>query len=160
MKYQAVIGAQKLEVETSGNAFLVDGKERAVDVAVLPSGVYSLIVDGRSYEVLVRDEKKGMAIEIVAHLFLVRLEDPSQRRNEAASPQHEGEAVIESPMPGRVVAIKVQAGQNVREGEGIIVVEAMKMENELTAPKAGKVVKVSVKVGDAVEAGQELVVIE
>ena len=163
MRFEAVVGADKKRVRVERleeGLFRVGDFERRVDAAVLEPGVYSLIVDGQSYEVSVRDEKKGFTVEIGAHLIPIRLEDPLQRRGEVLSPQQEGEAVIASPMPGRVVGIKLNVGQEVKEGEGIIVVEAMKMENELHAPKSGKVTKITVKVGDAVEAGQDLVTIE
>jgi biotin carboxyl carrier protein len=63
-------------------------------------------------------------------------------------------------MPGRVVGIKVEVGRAVKEGEGVVLVEAMKMENELHSPKDGRVKSILVKVGDAVEGGQDLVIIE
>lgn len=163
MRFEAVVGADKKRVRVERleeGLFQVGDSERRVDAAVLEPGVYSFIVDGQSYEVSVRDEKKGFAVEIGAHLIPVRLEDPLRKENAQAAAATEGEAVIASPMPGRVVGIKLNVGQEVKEGEGVIVVEAMKMENELHAPKAGKVTKIAVKVGDAVEAGQDLVTIE
>jgi biotin carboxyl carrier protein len=165
MRFEAVIGLgsekKRIEIERLGEAtFRVAGVERQVDLSVLEPGVYSLVVEGRSYEVSVREEKKGYLVDIGAHLIPVRLEDPLARAGTAAASAVEGEAVITSPMPGRVVGIKIDVGQEVKEGEGVVVVEAMKMENELHAPKGGKVTQVLVKVGDAVEAGQDLVTIE
>lgn len=163
MKFEAVVGSagKRVAVERlDEKRFSIGGKECAVNVEVLEAGVYSFIVDGHSYEVAVREERKGMVVEIGAHAIPVRLQDPSEVKSSGGKEAIGGEAVIVSPMPGRVIGIKVEAGQVVKEGEGIILVEAMKMENELHAPKGGTVKKIVVKVGDAVEAGQELVTIE
>lgn len=163
MRFEAVVGAggRRIRVERLDEArFRIGESERRVDIEALESGVYSLIVDGQSFEATVREEKKGLLVEIGPHAIPVRLEDPSSRSIAEAGSQVEGEAVVASPMPGRVVGIKVEVGQAVKEGEGVILVEAMKMENELHSPKEGKVKTIMVKVGDAVEAGQDLVVIE
>ena len=162
MRYEAVIGGgrRRIEVEPLGEGrYRVGTEERQVDQVLFEGGVYSLLIDGASYEVTVRDEKKGFLVEIGAHLIPVRLDDPSQSPGKAAGEAMEGEAVLSSPMPGRVVGIKVQEGELVKAGQGVILVEAMKMENELHSPKGGQVKKIAVRVGDAVEAGQELVVI-
>lgn len=126
------------------------------DTRVLGPGHYSLLVDGRSYEVFVREGREGFLVEIDGHLIPVRPETGA----EAKGAEKAGPAVIGSPMPGRVIGIKVVEGETVERGEGVLIVEAMKMENELAAPKSGKVVKIAVKVGDAVETGEELVIIE
>ncbi len=163
MKFEAVVGSagRRVAVERlDDKRFLVGDKERTVGVEVLENGIYSLIIDGCSYEVSVREERKGVLVEIGAHAIPVQLQDPSQAVGEGVGEIAKGEAVIASPMPGRIVGIKVAEGETVQEGRGVILVEAMKMENELHAPKTGKVMKIAVKVGDAVEAGQELVVIE
>jgi biotin carboxyl carrier protein len=160
MKYDILIGTEKITIEEADGGFLVNGVKKEVNVEVLEPGVYSLIVDGRSYEVAVRDEKKGFSVEFESHLIPVKIEDPFKPKGAAGVAAGEGEAVITSPMPGRIVGIKVELGQMVKEGDGVILVEAMKMENELHALKSGKVAKIEVKVGDAVEAGQDLVTIE
>ena len=128
-----------------------------VDWRELGPGHYSLLVDGRSYEVFVGEEKKGFSVEINGHLIPVRPEGPAGKR---PAEEEGGPAVLVSPMPGRVIGVKISPGDTVKAGQGLLVVEAMKMENELAAPKSGKVTKIAVKVGDTVEAGQELVRIE
>jgi biotin carboxyl carrier protein len=152
---------RRIEIEKiEDGKFRIDGKEREVSVEVLEDGVYSLIVDGQSYEAAVRQEKKGFVVDIGAHTIPVKLEDPFKAKTAGAKGGVEGEAVIASPMPGRVVGLKMTVGQAVKEGEGVVLVEAMKMENELHSPKDGKIKSILVKVGDAVEGGQDLVVIE
>ena len=164
MKFVALVDGgshRRIEIEKiEDGKFRIDGKECEVSVEVIEDGVYSLIVDGRSYEAAVRDEKKGFVVDIGAHSIPVKLEDPFRPKSASSKGGVEGEAVIASPMPGRVVGIKVEVGQVVKEGEGVILVEAMKMENELHSPKDGKIKSILVKVGDTVEAGQDLVVIE
>jgi|SRR5579885_574952 len=164
MKYESVVGpgqGKRIAVERlDENRYLVGDRERAVNVEVLEPGVYSIIVDDASYEVSVREDKKGYVVEVGPHFIPVRVEDPLSRGVAKAGAGIEGEAMVSSPMPGRVVGVKVEVGQTVKEGEGVVLVEAMKMENELHAPKDGKVKKIAVKMGDAVEAGQDLVVIE
>lgn len=164
MRFEVIVdgGSQrKISIERiEGGKFRVGEEERAVAVEVIEEGIYSLIVDGQSYEVTVRQEKKGYLVEIGAHTIPVKIEDPFKARSAIGKGAFEGEAAISSPMPGRVVGLKVELGQSVKEGEGVVLVEAMKMENELHAPKDGKVKSILIKVGDAVEGGQDLVVIE
>lgn len=116
--------------------------KRAMEARVLPGPNQSLIVEllGRSYAVRVRDPR-----EIVA-----------QRDRSGA----EGRRDISAPMPGKVVRVLVEVGVMVETGQGLVVVEAMKMQNELKAPKAGKVVALAAKAGASVTAGQVLVTLE
>lgn len=125
------------------------------DYRILGPGHYSILVDGRSYEVFVRKEKNRYLVEVNGHLIPVEQKISLGSSDETAGPQS-----ICSPMPGRVIGIKFQEGESVEAGEGVVIVEAMKMENELVTPKSGKIEKILVKVGTTVEAGQELVRIE
>ncbi len=165
MKTETIVGSgttgKKIEVERlEDGLYRVAGSQKSVSVEVLENGIYSLLIDGASYEVAVHEEKKGYTVEVGPHRLSVRIADPLRGAAVAGRDAIEGEAAITSPMPGRIVGIKVEVGQDVKEGDSVILVEAMKMENELHAPKSGKVKKISVKMGEAVEAGQDLVVIE
>jgi biotin carboxyl carrier protein len=164
MKYTALVDGgsnRRIAIEKiEDEKFRIDDKEREVLIEVIEEGVYSLIVDGQSYEAAVREEKKGFVIDIGAHSIPVKLEDPFKAKTASGKGGVEGEVVIASPMPGRVVGLKVEVGQAVKEGEGVVLVEAMKMENELHSPKDGKIKSILIKVGDAVEGGQDLVIIE
>ena len=156
-----VLGKRKIAVEKVDDRHLkVDGINREVEAQALSPGVYSLLVDGSSYEVVVREEKKSFLVDVGGHTLPVKWEDPLKAVSLEKENFLEGEDIIVSPMPGRVVGIKVRVDQDVKQEEGLITVEAMKMENELHATKQGKVKKILVKVGDAVEAGQELIIIE
>ena len=90
---------------------------------------------------------------------MVSLSDPSRRAREL-SPSAEGAASVVTLMPGKVVRVLVRDGDKVDVGQGVLVVEAMKMENELTAPRAGRVSALSVEPGQSVEGGAVLAVIE
>lgn len=130
-------------------------RQPEVDARPLGRGHYSLLVDGRSYEVFVREEKGRHVVLVNGHPVSI----PVESRREKEPVGGDGPAVVASPMPGRVIGIKVKEGEAIRAGQGLVIVEAMKMENELQAPRAGKVDKILVRVGEAVEAGQELVII-
>jgi len=124
------------------------------DYRVLGPGHYSLLVEGRSYEVFVREEKNGYRVEVDGHLIPVRSPQVAVVSEKA---EGNGPETITSPMPGRVILVKVKEGDSVKAGEGLVVVSAMKMENELVATRSGKVARIAVKEGETVEAGQELV---
>ena len=168
MKVHAIAGQQGFDLDLGKDGvLLINGRTVQVDFRSLESGALSLLVDGRSYEVVVRCEtkagrsgKESYLVEIAGHLIPVRFAEPGKSGAGVQAEVEEGAGSIESPMPGRVVGIKVSVGQEVKMGEGIVLVEAMKMENELTAPKSGKVKEIKVKVGEAVEGGQLLLVIE
>jgi biotin carboxyl carrier protein len=123
--------------------------------------VLSILLDGKSYEV--KQESAGTDFNIVVSglRFPAQVRDPrslrSRRRADAGS---EGVRKIVAPMPGKVVRILAQPGTPVEHGQGVIVIEAMKMQNELKSPKKGTVKKVTVREGAAVEAGQSLAEVE
>ncbi len=157
------VGGKKVRVELPSalNAGTlecsVDGRAMVVDVRLLEPGVMSLVVEGRQYRCMLDGD--GVVIDGRRHSFEV--EDPRSlqgRRGGAAGA--EGPRPVKAPMPGRVVRLLVEAGEDVEEGQGVVVIEAMKMQNELKSPKAGRVVRVGVAVGDTVGSGDVLVVVE
>ena len=119
-------------------------------------GVYSVLVDGASHEARVL----GNEIAIAGHHFTFEVEDPRQWKRSAGPAAAHGHAIIKAPMPGKVVRILVAVGDEVVAGQGIVVVEAMKMQNELKAPRAGRVAAIEAKENDSVNAGAVLAVIE
>ena len=137
----------------------IDGAPAAVDVKRTATG-YSLLLDGQVVEAAITDGvTRG---DLVVHLPGISLPvtiDASRRRGKTAA-HADGEQRIVAPMPGRVVRILVAAGDEVELRQPVIVVEAMKMENELRAPKAGRVKEVAVEAGASVESGRLLLVIE
>jgi biotin carboxyl carrier protein len=132
-------------------------------------GRFSLLLAGRSYEVFARritrpEEKNGQRYEIYidGQRFEVAAEDERTRALAVLlqGSAHSGEATIYAPMPGLVIGILQEAGAEVKAGQPIIVLEAMKMENDLTSPINGKIKKISVSKGQTVDLGAALVVID
>jgi biotin carboxyl carrier protein len=122
------------------------------DIVEVEPGVYSVILDGASYEVRVGDSE----IVIDGHRYPFELDDPRQWKRPGSGAGVQGRAAIVAPMPGKIVRVLVAEGDSVEQGQGILVVEAMKMQNELKAPRAGRVTSIAVKAGDGVIAGAVL----
>jgi biotin carboxyl carrier protein len=151
----------ELHKETNGWRCKLDGRDMPLDVIAPEEGVLSILLDGKSYEV--KQESNGSEINIVIgpQRFPTQVRDPrSFRGRRAADGAGEGARKITAPMPGKVVRILAPAGTAVEHGQGVIVIEAMKMQNELKSPKKGTVKKVTVREGAAVEAGQALAEVE
>lgn len=157
--------ATPVEVESLGNglyAVTLDGHRYELDSLVLPHGAMSMIVEDHSYNV--DFDGKGDEVAVLVRGEVVRFDIADERRIRlraaAATFQAEGKQTVSAPMPGKIVKVFVKVGDLVQEGQGLVVVEAMKMENELKAPKAGKVTEVHAKEGTAVENGAKLIVVE
>jgi biotin carboxyl carrier protein len=118
--------------------------------------VYSVLVDGRSYEVRV----DGANISVSQRTFRVELVDPRRWKRDRNHRQTEGVQNIAATMPGKVVRVLVSPGDQVEAGQGLIVVEAMKMQNEMKAVRAGRVVTLAAVAGATVNAGEILATIE
>lgn len=105
--------------------------------------------------------KDTFEVSIHGHNHAVTIVDPKRLRSGQNSDRHHhGVAEILAPMPGKVVRVQVEAGATIEKGAGVVVVEAMKMQNEMKSPRAGVVVAMNVKAGDTVNAGDVLAVIE
>ena len=163
MKYLVTIGAQTVEVEVDGTRVTVGGEGLEAQLSPLPgTPLYLLLLAGDSWTVAVQPgEGPGRwALGVVGERVAVEaLDEQSRQRQPAAAPRAgpTGSRTVTAPMPGLVVRIEVAAGQPVEAGAGLVVVEAMKMENELRAPHSGVVATVHVAVGQAVERGAPLV---
>jgi biotin carboxyl carrier protein len=124
-------------------------------------GVYSLLINGRSYEAYVSrrpgDAPGGPSVVVVGlRRYLVELHDPRRRRRMGSSLEAEGPQEIVAPMPGKIVKVLVHEGEEVKRNQGLMVMEAMKMQNELRAPRAGRVECVYIAEGRGVETGVRL----
>ena len=138
----------------------IDGETKQADVSLLSPGVLSLVIDGRSYRCILDEGPTGRAVLLDGKRFAYALDDPrSLRSRRGAAADTGGPRPIKAPMPGRVVRILASAGDAVEAQQGILVIEAMKMQNEMKSPKDGRVVRIAVSVGDTVQAGQVLAVI-
>lgn len=128
--------------------------------AEVEPGVYSVLCNHRSAEVRVTRSGEGWLVEIGVRSFLVEVEDPREAAPGKKGAAGEGRHNIKSPMPGKVVRVLVEEGATVEEGQGLVVVEAMKMQNEMRAPGPGRVIALTARAGASVTAGEVLVIIE
>jgi biotin carboxyl carrier protein len=140
----------------------IDG-EPAVEVAaqILRPGVLSLHIDGKTYRCVLEESAEGTAILLAGKRRLYRVDDPrSLKSRRSRHGGAEGPKTVTAPMPGRIVRVLTSVGDAVEAHQGVVVIEAMKMQNELKSPKAGKVVQLRVEPGGTVAAGDVLAVIE
>jgi biotin carboxyl carrier protein len=141
----------------------LDGRDLAVDVVQTAPGALSLLMNGRSIEVQ-RERVAGgegeWKLAIRGHRFSAEVRDPRALRSRRAAAHGEGPKKVTAPMPGKIVRRLVQEGQHVEAGAGLLVIEAMKMQNEIKAPKPGTVRQLSAVEGAAVNAGDVLAIIE
>lgn len=136
---------------------VVDGKAIVANACMLQPGVMSLVIEGRQYRCVL----DGDGVLIGSRRFAFEVNDPrSLQGRRGAGGGAAGPRAVKAPMPGRVVRVLVAVGDEVAEQQGVIVIEAMKMQNELKSPKAGKVARAAVAVGDTVGAGDVLVVVD
>ncbi len=152
-----------LSLERSGDWVRVQlaGKSFEVDVAQLSESSFSLILEGCSYDVTVNPHPEGFQVFVDGVGFQVDLQDPRQRSPfSSGRSETTGSMAVSTPMPGKVIKVLVSEGESVRRGQGLVVVEAMKMQNELLSPKEGQVNHINVSEGQAVNAGEPLVVVE
>ena len=166
MKLSALINEEKHEIDfrrEDGRVFAaVDGREHLLEVSEPEENVYLFKHNGKVIEVFV-DPVQGHCfnVRIDTHEMNVSLLDPKRLRGSGSgATAADGIIEIRSAMPGKVVRVLAEAGTEVEPGDGIIVVEAMKMQNELKSPKAGIVKELRVADGSTVNAGDVLAVIE
>jgi len=163
MIYEVTHGdnVRQIEVQASGDGFEVriDGGESVyVDVREPAPNVFSVLCNELSYEVGLCKEEGGWAVDIYGTTHSIQAVDPRRKALRLAGGSSQG--LLKTSMPGRVVRLLVDVGSNVEKGDPIIVVEAMKMENEMKAPTQGVVKEIFVAEGEAVEAGSSLVLVE
>ncbi len=146
-----------------GGAFrvLIDGQPAEVDARRTELGLSLVFADGRSIDVALTDKPGGeWFVQLPTADVTAAVDARRHQRGDSGGGAKAGAQRITAPMPGRVVRILVKPGDEVAHRQGVLVVEAMKMENELGAPKAGKIKEIAVTEGQSVEAGRLLAVIE
>lgn len=161
MKYVTVINNTQFEIEiTKDGAVLVNGQPRNVDFLALSESLYSMITDTASLEVVIEEERGKYEIMMGGRLYEGQVLDEramlmAQRKGGLTS----GAGEVLSPMPGLIVAVPVDVGAAVSQGQTVVILESMKMQNELKAPKDGIVQTINVKAGQTVDKGAVLIVI-
>ena len=139
---------------------LGDGPTREADVEMANPGVYSILLDGRSYDVCVEDTPTGMVVAIEGHRFEIEARDPRRWSRKSGAAGAGAVQSILSPMPGKVIRVLAAPGDDVVPGQGIIVVEAMKMQSEFKATADRVVREILVKEGDTVSSHQVMMKLE
>ncbi|MEO6828544.1 MAG: biotin/lipoyl-containing protein [Acidobacteriaceae bacterium] len=147
--------------QSGGYICTLDGQPYPADVHLLQANVLSVLIEGRSHRILFDPRPEGSAVVLGERRLPYRVDDPRSLRSRTNVDANDtGARSIIASMPGRIVRILVQDGDSVEANQGLIVVEAMKMQNELKAPRAGKVARIAVEVGATVQASKILMVIE
>ena len=161
--FDATVDGRTLRVEVRGKdgryVVTLDGRPLEVDLQETGRDFVSLLIDGRSYEVGLGRRPGGYTVVLTDDSLNVDLADAA-RGASAVKKGTSGPAQVTAPMPWKLVRLLVSPGQEVTAGQGLVVVEAMKMENELRAPRAGRVKELHVREGQAVETGALLAVVE
>jgi len=165
MKYEVNISGKTRTVELQRDAkgwkATLDGQPTPANVVEIAPNTFSVLAGGQSHDVCVTSYPGGKLILQTGRFeFDAEVQDPrawSGRRHGGA--EAEGRQQILAPMPGKVIRVLAKMGDEVRAGQGLLVVEAMKMQNEIRSPKSGKVERVMAKEGQAVNAGEVLCII-
>ncbi len=165
MKFEAELNGETIAIEVTGQ----DGRYRIaiadevseVDARQAAEGIWSLLLGHVSHVVDVSERDGVSIVQVDGESYRVRIEEETRyiirtRGGKAGA----GGQVLRAPMPGKVVLIEVEVGQVVKPGDGLVILEAMKMENEFRAAVAGTVREIRAQPGQAVNAGDPLVVIE
>lgn len=153
---KVLVDGRELTIRANGGEYEIDGVNGTFSSVETEPGVFSLLMDGRSFEVLI----EGGSTYVNRRRFETWIVDPRAFRRPESSAQAQGPQRLIAAMPGKVVRILTPEGTAVEAGGGILVVEAMKMQNEVKTPRTGVVTSIAVREGAAVSAGDVLAIIE
>jgi biotin carboxyl carrier protein len=161
MKYVTTINNKKFEVDIRNDGSVwVDGKRREVDFLALGPALYSIIMDTIQHEVVVEGAEDSVEVLLNGRLYTgTVLDERSQlmRSRRGGLEADSGEVTIRAPMPGLIAAVLCSEGDAVEAGQTLVILESMKMQNELKAPRAGTVQRVSVAANQTVEQRKVLI---
>ena len=165
MKLQLAIEGQmrQIDIEPSANGhwrLRLDGASVIADVSLLRPGVLSLLIAGQSWRVVLDDHPSELALHVGPERIPYRIEDPRSLRQRRRAAGADGPITLKASMPGRVVRLLIEEGEQVAAHQGVLVIEAMKMQNELKSPREGRVTHIRVSPGDTVASGDTLAIIE
>jgi len=152
--FQVTIGTETFDIKWTGCGWTINGTPVTVSLTKISDGCYSLILDGKSTAITLYTTPEGsMRVTTQGQTIDVTVKDDIdllQERFTQQESRHSATCAIRAPMPGLVLDVRVRAGETVNTGDGLLVLEAMKMENELNAPQDGVIQTVHVTTGDAV----------
>jgi biotin carboxyl carrier protein len=164
MKYITRVEDQEFEIIIDqDDRIIVNGQVYNIDFQQLSEGgMLSLLLNNRSLEAIVEEREDAWEVLLRGELYSVQAQDERAYRLAKArgmAAETSGEAAVKSPMPGIIIAVPVEPGQTVKKGDQVIILESMKMENELRSPRDGLVLRVLVAPGASVEKDQVLVTV-
>lgn len=164
MNYEVSIDGKNYRLELNrvdtGWQCRVDGREVEIDAVLARRDVLSILMGGKAYEIKRERTATDMHLWVGSVRYAVELRDPRSLRSRASADDGQGPRKLLAPMPGKVVRVLVNEGAEVAAGQGVVVVEAMKMQNEIKSPKQGIVRKLVATAGANVNAGDVLAVVE
>jgi biotin carboxyl carrier protein len=164
MTYDVTIDGKshRLELDRIENGWScrLDGREIPLDAILARADVLSLRIGDRAFEVKCERVNSETHFWVGSERFVVEVRDPRSLRGRVRAVDERGPKKLTAPMPGRVVRILAAQGSEVEAGAGVLVVEAMKMQNEVKSPKKGTIQKILVSAGMAVNAGDVLAIVE
>lgn len=165
MKYFAVVNGKNRELELTERlgelSIKVDGVEHQAHYEEVDGlGQVALYIDGKAYAISIEGSKNELAVTIAGHVYDVEIEDERERIASAVEKRRGKGGAIKSVMPGVVVGLLVAEGDEVAEDQPLLILEAMKMQNEILAPAAGSVKGIHIEEGQAVPGGELLVTLE
>lgn len=164
MKIEIQLAHRKRTVEISkvdGKLqFALDGRPLNAGVLEIAPGIYSILFDGQSFEARVDSNGAAVRVTVAGREYPAEILDPRQRkRHRGGAIEAEGRQQVVAPMPGKVIRVLAAPGDVVEAGKGLVVIEAMKMQNEVRSPKSGTVERMLVAEGQAVNSGDVLLVV-
>lgn len=162
MRYITTIGEHQFVIDINREGQVtVDGEVIDIDMRqLLDTTMYSIITNGQSHDVRLTEMEESYNVQVSGQIFEVQVEDERTRRLaglRSLSGISAGEIIIKAPMPGVVIEVPVQPGQEVKAGDIVVILESMKMQNEFKAPRAGKVHTVRVTPGARVDQNMVMV---
>lgn len=164
MKIEIALGEANRQVELAAAGerlrCAIDGVPLEADAVRIAPGIYSVLVEGKSLEVRIGPDGEGLRLVVGDREWRAEIRDPREwRRNRGGAAEAQGRQQVSAPMPGKIVRVLVETGDSVDAKQGLFVVEAMKMQNEIRSPKSGKVERLLVTEGQTVNAGEALAII-
>lgn len=166
MKFEIELDGQIRQVTVrSGEApdvwqIHIDGEDIRADARLIRPGILSLLIAGRAWRVVLDPDPESPTLHVGSHRLPCSVSDPRSLRRRRRHAGADGPVTLKASMPGRVVRVLVEKGTEVAAHQGVLVIEAMKMQNELKSPREGRVADLRVAPGDTVSTGEVLAVIE
>ena len=164
MKYFATVNETTFEVDINEDSYVtVDGQRYEIDFRAVGNGpLYSLLIGGNSYEGHIEGTEDGWQVLHKGDLYMVEIEDERSQtlmKLGGAGPVTKGDYYLKAPMPGLVVSVPVKEGQEIRQGDILVILESMKMQNELKSPHDGTILRIQVNPEDTIQQDEVMLVL-